>query len=138
MKPNCSAARGFSLIELVVAIGIIGILAAIAIPSYTNYTQQARRTDATRSLATARQVLERCYTQYYAYNSANCPALAVASTNGYYTISTPAIAAATYTVTATAVGIQAKDTACATFSITNAGVQTSTGTATSQTCWGSN
>jgi type IV pilus assembly protein PilE len=137
MKSVRSSASGFSLIELVVTIGIIGILAAIAIPAYSSYAQKARRTDATRALTTARQVLERCYTQYYAYNNAACPALATTSPNGYYTIATT-LGPATYLLTATATGTQATDSTCTKFTITNTGLQSSTGTGTTQTCWGSN
>lgn len=38
--------RGFTLIELVVAIAIIGILAAIAYPSYLSYMRRANRSAA--------------------------------------------------------------------------------------------
>ena len=38
MKKN-----GFSLVELMVAVGIVGILAAIAIPSYSAYVKRANR-----------------------------------------------------------------------------------------------
>jgi|SRR5580658_8569278 type IV pilus assembly protein PilE len=138
MKPVPASASGFTLTELVVTIAIVGILAAIAIPSYTSYAQQSRRTDATRALSTARQVLERCYTQNYAYNT-GCPALAATSPNGYYKIGFSAgPTGSSYTLQATATGIQAKDTTCTSFTIDNTGLQGMTGTGTTQTCWGSN
>jgi type IV pilus assembly protein PilE len=38
--------RGFSLIELMIAVAIVGILVAIAVPSYQNHLRKGRRADA--------------------------------------------------------------------------------------------
>jgi type IV pilus assembly protein PilE len=66
--------------------------------------------------------------------------------NNDYTIAAPTIvaatapngvtpgAAATYTLTATAIGDEAKDTQCLTFTLTSAGVQSATPDITSS-CW---
>jgi type IV pilus assembly protein PilE len=134
--------NGFSLIELVVAMGIVGILAAIAIPAYTAYTKTANRTDATRTMTADAQALERCYSQNFSYvtNCAAAAATPATSQQGYYTI-TIAAAASTFTITATPLkSPQTKDSDCATFTLNNAGTQgatTSGGLANTQTCWGS-
>ncbi len=131
MKKN-----GFSLIELVVAIGIVGILAAIAIPAYTSYTKTANRTDATRTLTYDAQALERCYSQSFSYLGC-ASAVSGPSAQGYYTV-TIAPTANSFTITATPLkSPQTQDSACTSFTVNNAGAQSATGTASSQTCWGS-
>ena len=42
--------RGFSLIELLIAMGVIGILASIAYPSYQNYVLRSNRTEGQNAL----------------------------------------------------------------------------------------
>jgi len=39
-------ARGFTLVEILIAVAIVGILAAIALPSYQNHLRKGRRADA--------------------------------------------------------------------------------------------
>jgi type IV pilus assembly protein PilE len=136
MKKN-----GFSLIELVVAMGIIGILAAIAIPAYSAYTKTANRTDATRTMTYDAQALERCYSQTFTYlGCASAAAGSLASAQGYYTV-TIAPTANSFTITATPLkSPQTQDANCATFTLNNAGTQgatTSGGAANTQQCWGS-
>jgi type IV pilus assembly protein PilE len=135
--------NGFSLIELMIAVGVVGILAAIAIPSYSAYMKRANRTDATRTLSYTAQALERCYSQNFNYAVATCPIVGTspaASPQGYYTI-TIAITAgppATYTLTAVPVlAPQTGDTACTSFTLDSTGLQGATPAGNTQTCWGS-
>ena len=58
--------KGFSLLEVMVALAIVGILTMVALPSYTNYVERSRRGDGMDlllSVATAQQ-------QYYLTNRA--------------------------------------------------------------------
>ena len=53
--------KGFTLIELVVAVAIIGILTAIAFPSYRNYVIRSSRSAAQTELLQLANLQEKIY-----------------------------------------------------------------------------
>jgi type IV pilus assembly protein PilE len=148
-RRNSSSRRGFTLIELVVAMVVAAILAAIAIPSYLSYTRQARRTDAKTALLDMASLEERYFSTQNVYSATSTDLgytgawpVAVGS---YYQIAQPTLIAATvpsagspagtpatYSLTATPVGDQVNDT-CQSFTVTSGGVQSSTPAGAS--CW---
>jgi type IV pilus assembly protein PilE len=136
-------AAGFTLVELMVTVGIVAILAAIALPAYNNSVRKSRRTEAKTALLDLAGREERYYNTNNAYTATATSlgytgAFPMVVGTGYYSVSIAVTAAAagvlpTYTITATpATADQLKDTACLTFSLTNTGLQTAT---TMPTCW---
>ncbi|HEY2036541.1 MAG TPA: type IV pilin protein, partial [Steroidobacteraceae bacterium] len=140
---------GFTLIELMITVVVASILLAIAIPSYRSQVQKSRRTDAKTAaldLAAREQryfSLQSAFTtsaQNLAYgNAAATFPMTVGS--GYYSVNVTAPAGAnppTFTITATAVGSQASDSQCASFTVDNTGKQSSLdsgGADSTATCW---
>jgi type IV pilus assembly protein PilE len=136
--------RGFTLIELMIAIAIIAILASVAYPSYTEYVRKGRRSDAIVEINRVSQALERWRGNNPTYNATVVQlGVATAGTNtftalsGYYTIAISNAAPFTYTVTASAAGRQTSDTRCATMAMAvNGGTITYTSsTAPAAECW---
>jgi type IV pilus assembly protein PilE len=56
-----NTARGFTLIEILVAITIIGILVAIALPNYRDYVLRGKITEASSTLSDLRLRAEKFY-----------------------------------------------------------------------------
>ena len=145
---------GFTLIELMIAVVILGILGTIAATAYTSEVKKSRRTDARTALLDLAAREEKLFSTTNAYTSSplalgissatTFPTAGVSVGSGYYTVNVAvpdtaqASAAGTYALTATpvATGPQAADTQCTTLAVNQLGVQSSTGTGTAATCWG--
>lgn len=93
--------RGFTLIELMIAVAIVAILAAVALPAYTDYVRRGNVPEATAGLGQGRIAMEQWFQDNRTYVGAPCPA------NGKNFTFACALAAATYTITATGTGTMA-------------------------------
>ncbi len=137
--PCSKRKRGFTLIELMIAVAIVGILSAIAYPSYTQYMVRGKRSEGRAALLDTAAKLERFYSDRSRYATANntFPTLSNFSTTtetGKYTLSiTTAGTFQTYTLTATPTFA---DPDCGNFTYTQAGTKGVTGSTSVADCWG--
>lgn len=65
--------RGFSLIELMIAVAIVAILAAVALPNYNDYLIRGRLPEAQSSIATGRILAEQFFQDNRTYVGMPCP-----------------------------------------------------------------
>lgn len=58
LRPFAHGARGFTLIELIVAITIVAVMGAVVVPAVMNHVSEARRTAAKSDVNTLTQALK--------------------------------------------------------------------------------
>lgn len=137
--------RGFTLMELMIAMAVSAILIGLAMPSYSSYMRKSRRVEAKSALLDLASRQEKFFSMNNAYtdkpanlglSGAAFPVPVKASSTSYYSMTlTLAAGGAGYTATVVPSGDQASD-ACGSFTLTHLGVQGNTGnTQPSDRCW---
>lgn len=138
-------ARGFTLVEVLVTMGIVGLIAAIALPSYRQSIRKSNRSDAQITLSRLATLEERYYFGNNSYTSDFADIVTgvtsgdpVNSDANHYTIVLTLTGSGTgWSMTATAIGDQAGDTDCAKLTLTSVGAKTAVNSsnAASLVCW---
>ncbi|AAQ61739.1 type IV pilin protein [Chromobacterium violaceum] len=141
--PASLSPRGFSLLELLIALAVVAILAGVAVPSYQSYMQRSRRSDALDALYQLQQaqLRYRGFNAGYAARLADLktPYVGGASAQGHYQLETGIRPgdnpASDFYVQATAKpgGAQAGDRDCQTLTLTQ---RQQTVSLTPPACWG--
>jgi type IV pilus assembly protein PilE len=133
---------GFTLIELMIVVGIVAILAALAISGYGYAMVKSRRSAAEGCLQESAQFMERFYTTNLAYDKdtddkdvpdAQCSSDVEPT---YYDVHLvpDKLSPTTYVLEAVPSSRQ-KDSRCGTLSIDNTGKKDATGTGGVAACW---
>lgn len=126
--------KGYTLIEVMIALTLVAIVLSLAVPSYRNYVVRAGRTEAMESLLAAATCQERIYTHTNAYDQDACEGN---TSNNKYTITVATSNGnQSFVATATPQAAQAEDD-CGSLTINQAGAKTAAGEGGSfnRTCW---
>ena len=121
--------KGFTLIELMIAVAVIGILVGVALPAYTQYVTRGKLVEGTSALSDGRVKMEQFFQDHPTTGYVGGPT-PTNSTN--FTYATSNLSATTYTITATGIGSLAGFSYSLNESNTKA---SSTPWGNSATCW---
>lgn len=127
-----AAAKGFTLIEVMIVVAILGILTAVALPAYRDYVLRARLTEAFSALSGIGPSAEQLWSNTRSYATL---ADVLPPNTATFTYTTSNLTASSYLVTATG----AAQTAGFVFTITQSGARATTAAPTgwtiNATCW---
>lgn len=132
--------RGFTLLELMIAVAVVGILAAIAYPSYMEHIRKSRRAEAQGVLMdiAMRQQQSLLDARRYATTVAGLNIAVPDQVSAHYTIEVSAPTSTgipTFSATATPTGDQTKDK-CGTLGLDQTGTKTAKKSGSSVSgCW---
>jgi type IV pilus assembly protein PilE len=79
--------KGFSLLELMLALAIIGILTLLSLPTYSHYIAREKRFETEVLLTQIAATLENYFTQHNSYQGATLESLGFADNNDRYELS---------------------------------------------------
>lgn len=119
-------ARGFTLIELMVAVAMAAVLATIALPSFLEQSARARRSNMQAALLEDAGYMQQYYASHNAFSDTPAPQLPLAQsprdgTASYaIAVSVPASDPSSFVLTATRSGAMAADP-CGDFTYDNLG-----------------
>lgn len=140
--------RGFTLLEVMIAVVVVAILAMIALPAYQDSIRKSRRSEAVTALMAVQQAQERWRANHSRYanhgeitasTTATPPGLGLPETtsSGYYGITISEPDATGYIATASALSgtSQARDGDCKVLAVRMAGGSLSYGSGSDSADW---
>ncbi len=106
------ASRGFTLLDVLVALAIAAVLCAIALPTFDAALRKARRADALVAVVQIQAAQERLRSRTPRYGDMAEIGAVAFSQAGHYRLQVTAFDADGYALLATAIGPQAGDSTC--------------------------